>query len=161
MRLFIAIEFNKEIKDTLLKTLHELKKAGVGGKYVPGDNLHLTLAFIGESNRAFEIKEAINAVKFKPFKIKLDKPGNFGDLLWAGISGGQALSKVSAELRSNLEATGIDYDKKPFKPHVTLIRKATNFKLQNINIPPTQMEVKEISLMKSENKGGKMVYTRI
>lgn len=161
MRLFIAIEFDKKIKDTLLKTLHELKKSGVGGKYVPGGNLHLTLAFIGESNRAFEIKEAINAVKFKPFKIKLDKPGNFGDLLWAEISGGQALSKVSAELRSNLDAAGIDYDKKPFKPHVTLIRKATNFKLQNINIPSIQMEVKEISLMKSENKGGKMVYTRI
>lgn len=41
MRLFIAIEFNKEIKDTLLKTLHELKKAGVRGKYVSGDSVYV------------------------------------------------------------------------------------------------------------------------
>lgn len=161
MRLFIAIQFNKEMKDALLKTMHEMKKAGVGGNYVSGDNLHLTLVFIGESAKVAEIKEAIEAVKFKPFKIKLDKPGNFGDLLWAGIGGGQGLAKVAAELRKNLDVAGIDYDKKPFKPHITLVRKATNAKISGIKLPPVQMEVREIALMKSENKSGKMVYTRI
>lgn len=161
MRLFIAIEFNKEIKDALLKTMHEMKKAGIGGNYVPGDNLHLTLAFIGESGRVADIKDAIESVKFKPFKIKLDKMGNFGNLLWAGVSGGQGLSKVASEICKSLDAKEIDYDKKPFNPHITLIRKATNAKLSGIILPNIQMEVKEISLMKSDNKGGRMVYTRI
>ena len=48
MRLFIAITLSKEMKNALITYMHQLKKQGVEGRYVPAQNLHMTLAFIGE-----------------------------------------------------------------------------------------------------------------
>lgn len=48
MRLFIAIQLSDEMKKALVACMHDLKKQGVEGNYVPAQNLHLTLAFIGE-----------------------------------------------------------------------------------------------------------------
>ena len=48
MRLFIAIQLSDEMKKALVACMHDLKKQGVEGNYVPVRNLHLTLAFIGE-----------------------------------------------------------------------------------------------------------------
>jgi 2'-5' RNA ligase len=42
MRLFIAILLSEEMKKSVTGTMHELKKAGVRGSYVPAQNLHLT-----------------------------------------------------------------------------------------------------------------------
>ena len=49
MRLFAAIQLSDECKRSLTGMMHELKKQGVKGSYVPVQNLHLTLAFIGET----------------------------------------------------------------------------------------------------------------
>ncbi|MDR1042323.1 MAG: RNA 2',3'-cyclic phosphodiesterase, partial [Clostridiales Family XIII bacterium] len=51
MRLFIAINFSEEIKDALCETIADLRDASRRGRYTHRDNLHLTLAFIGESDR--------------------------------------------------------------------------------------------------------------
>ena len=48
MRLFIAIRLSDEMKKALINCMHDLKKQGVEGNYVPAQNLHMTLAFIGE-----------------------------------------------------------------------------------------------------------------
>ena len=48
MRLFIAIQLSDEMKKALVACMHDLKKQGVEGNYVPAQNLHMTLAFIGE-----------------------------------------------------------------------------------------------------------------
>ena len=48
MRLFIAIRFDNKILDALTRYREELKKLGVTGRFTPRENLHLTLAFIGE-----------------------------------------------------------------------------------------------------------------
>ena len=48
MRLFTAILLDREIKNTLIRAQKELMTLGVTGNYTTEDNLHLTLAFIGE-----------------------------------------------------------------------------------------------------------------
>ena len=48
MRLFIAILFNDEMKDALLKMQDDMSDRGVQGNFTPEDNMHLTLAFIGD-----------------------------------------------------------------------------------------------------------------
>ena len=48
MRLFIAIRLSDEMKKALINCMHDLKKQGVEGNYAPAQNLHMTLAFIGE-----------------------------------------------------------------------------------------------------------------
>ncbi len=194
MRLFIAIQLSEEMKSSLLRSMEELKKAGVKGRYVPAGNLHLTLAFIGETDEdtCGKIKAAMNRVSFRPFRLSLGEFGNFGDLLWVGlkdrdasdgsteskarsgsgatgsaVSGNDAsgaavsdLETLVRELRAELDAAGIPYDRKRFRPHITLIRKAAG-NWAGRKISQTSMTVDRISLMKSELKDGKRVYTTV
>ena len=160
MRLFVAIELSNEMKSSITQTMHGLKKAGVKGSYVPSQNLHLTLAFIGEVKRNAAVKEALQTVKIKPFRLSLSEMGTFGDLLWVGLKGNQGLSAVVRDVRGALDAAGIDYDKKKFVPHITIIRKM-NGNWKSVPAPKGEMMVKKISLMKSEVKDGKRVYTEI
>ena len=56
MRLFIAIQLSEKMRKALVSCLHDLKKQGVEGNYVPAQNLHLTLAFIGEYRDPEQVK---------------------------------------------------------------------------------------------------------
>lgn len=159
-RLFIAIELSDEMKKTVAASLHEMKKQGIKGSYVPIANMHLTLAFIGETKETETIKKALEAVKIRPFKLTLSDPGVFGDLLYVGVKGNQGLTSAAKGVREALDAAKIPYDRKKFEPHITLIRKVGG-DWKNAACPKGEMMVKQISLMKSEQKDGKRVYTRI
>lgn len=161
MRLFIAIKFSDDIRKGLITTMHELKKKNVGGSYCPADNLHLTLVFIGETQNMEGVRQAMDAAPFVPFMLTLTDLGNFGDLLWVGAKGGQKLKAYVKALGIQLDAAGIKYDRKKFEPHITLVRKASNIHPQGISVPKKEMMVKRISLMKSEQKNGRMVYTEV
>ena len=97
MRLFIAVTLSEEIRKTITSTLHELKKQEVRGNYVPVQNLHLTLAFIGETREADRVKAAMQEVKYKPFRLSMAEMGTFGDILWAGMKGRQGLNGLHVE----------------------------------------------------------------
>ena len=160
MRLFVAISLSEELKKSITGTLHEMKKAGIRGNYVPTQNLHLTLAFIGECRDADAVKNVLASISFKPFKLALSDMGTFGDLLWVGMKGGQGVSGAARAVRDALDAAGVDYDRKKFTPHITIIRKMSgNWK--QVKPPKGDMMVRKISLMKSEQKDGKRVYTEI
>lgn len=160
MRLFVAIQLSDEMKKTIMGTLHDLKQKGVKGNYVPAQNLHLTLAFIGETDDPGMVKEALKKVSFKPFKLTLSELGSFGNLLWAGMRGNQGLSAAAKSVRDALDTAGIEYDRKEFKPHITLIRKASG-SWKQVPAPKGQMMVKKISLMKTTFKDGKPVYSEV
>jgi len=160
MRLFVAIRLSEEMNTSIISVMHDLKQKGVKGNYTPAKNLHLTLCFIGETKDAAAVKAALSQVKFKPFKLSLSDPGNFGDLLWIGTRGGQGINTLAADIRKALDGAGIAYDKQAFKPHITVIRKAAG-NPGKFKGPKAEMMVKKVSLMKSENKDGKMVYTEI
>ena len=51
MRLFIAIQLSDEMKKALVACMHDLKKQGVEGNYVPAQNLHMTLKRRSEEER--------------------------------------------------------------------------------------------------------------
>ena len=160
MRLFVAIQLSDELKKNITCTLHDLKQKGVKGNYVPTQNLHLTLAFIGEIDDPGAVKAALKNVSFKPFKLALSDMGTFGDLLWVGMKGNQGLSAAAKSVRDALDTAGIPYDRKEFKPHITVIRKASgNWK--QVTAPKGQMMVKKISLMKTTFRDGKPVYSEV
>ena len=160
MRLFIAIQLSDEMKTAVTDTMHALKKQGVRGSYVPKQNLHLTLAFIGETKDRAAVTEALRKVAVKPFRLAFSEMGTFEDLLWIGLKGNQGLGAAVKDVRAALDAAGIGYDRKKFVPHVTIIRKMTGSWKQT-SAPKGSMMVKKISLMKSEQKDGKQVYTEI
>ncbi len=160
MRLFVAIQLSEEMSSSITGVMHALKKAGVKGSYVPTRNLHLTLAFIGETEDTAAVKAAIDTISFRPFRLSLSDMGCFGDLVWIGLKGNQGLSAAVRSVRDALDAAGVDYDRKKFMPHITMIRKASG-PWQQVPAPKGEMMVKRISLMKSEQKDGKRVYTEL
>ncbi len=161
MRLFIAIQLSDEMKKALVTCMHDLKKQGVEGNYVPAQNLHLTLAFIGEYDDPAKVKQVIAGVPLPQFRLSLSEKGNFGNLLWAGVKGNQKLKTYVKDLRDALRAAGIPFDNEKFVPHITLIRKVASKKPYQVHLPKAEMTVKKVALMKSEMKNGKVAYREI
>lgn len=111
MRLFIAIRLSDEMKKALINCMHDLKKQGVEGNYVPAQNLHMTLAFIGEYDDTEKVKKVLKKVPMPEFRLSLSEKGNFGNILWAGVKGNQKLKAYVKELRAALDEEGIPYDR--------------------------------------------------
>ena len=172
MRLFIAIMLSDDMKKAVTGTMHELKKADVRGSYVPAQNLHVTLAFIGETKDhvtlafigetkdASAVKTAMQTLSCKPFRMAFAEMGVFDNLLWVGIKGNQGLNKLAKYVGTALDEAQIPYDRKKFVPHVTIIRNMGG-PWKKVSPPKADMTVKKVSLMKSEQKNGKQVYTEI
>lgn len=130
---------------------------------MPAENLHLTLAFIGEYGNPDNVLDAMDAAPFEPFHLSLDGVGHFGDLYWAGIEDNDMLSKYVRRLRRSLSDYGIPFDCKRFSPHITLVRRAAFQSEPFFDLSPrnADMEVQGISLMRSERGKHGMIYTEI
>ncbi|HAB93205.1 MAG TPA: RNA 2',3'-cyclic phosphodiesterase [Lachnospiraceae bacterium] len=160
MRLFIAIQISAEMKKAVTGTMHELKKADVRGSYVPAQNLHVTLAFVGETKDAAAIKAAMQTISWKPFSMAFSEMMALGNHLCVGIKGNQGLNKLARYVGAALDEAQVPYDRKKFVPHVTVIRNMGG-PWKKVSPPKADMTVRKISLMKSEQKDGKRVYTEI
>ena len=160
MRLFVAIELSKNVKDALINAQNEMYDGGVRGSYTPEENLHLTLAFIGEVPDAEPVLEALSAVSFTSFALAPEGLGCFGDLWWAGMRRSPPLAALASRVRRALAEGGIPFDRKRFSPHITLIRKARG-DMPGIGIDGPVMTVEAFSLMRSDRGRKGMIYTEL
>jgi 2'-5' RNA ligase len=160
MRLFIAVNLSEDMKDALLCAQNELYDRGVRGNFTPEENMHLTLAFIGEYPNAAPVLDALAGVSFTPFELALEGMGCFGDLWWAGLRESAPLAAVARRVRRALVEAAIPFDRKRFSPHVTLIRRAAG-KQPEIVLPPVSMTVTSVSLMRSDRGRNGMIYTEL
>lgn len=160
MRLFIAIRLSDTVKDSLIQMQNALYDRGVRGNYTPEENLHLTLAFIGEYPDAQPVLDALSSVMFRPFELSLEGMGRFGDLWWAGMRESAPLQAAVRRIRRALAESGIPFDKKRFRAHITLIRKASG-DLPGLSPSPASMTVDTISLMRSDRGRNGMIYTEL
>ena len=88
MRLFIEIQLNEEMRHLAGDIQDDYRRMAVRGNYTPPENLHLTLAFIGEYDDPQQVLDALENVSYKPFRITMDRTGCFDDLYWIGIEDG-------------------------------------------------------------------------
>ena len=160
MRLFIAINLSDDMKAALLDLQNDLYDRGVRGRYTTEENLHLTLAFIGEYPDAEPVFDAMSTVSLKPFELVLDGMGRFGDLWWAGMKDSVPLAAVVRRIRRALAEQEIPFDRKRFSPHITLIRKASG-ELPGVHPKPAAMTVETISLLRSDRGRNGMIYTEL
>lgn len=126
VRLFFALWPDGELRAKL--TAWGKRAAGRGQATRP-ENIHLTLAFLGDTDVALlpELMAIAAAVRVDPFRLALDRVGYWkhNRILWCGASEDPpALAALVADLRAGLEAASMRYDTKPFATHVTLVRKA-------------------------------------
>ena len=164
MRLFIAICFDENMLDSLTEIQDDLLRCGVKGNYTPRENLHMTLAFIGDYDDPEQIVEVMQKVPLKSFSIRLNGFRPFRDMFFADMEDNENLRDYVKRLRKALFEEEIPFDRKKFLPHVTLIRKADCTRGKAF-LPEFQesepMRVNGISLMKSERCKHGMVYTEI
>lgn len=161
MRLFIAIKFNSEIKTALLSLQEQLKRADIRGNYTKPENLHLTLAFIGEYGDPDRVLEVVRSVPFEPLPIRLQGFGSFGDLYWCGLARSDELTAYVRRLRRALAEADIPFDRKRFSPHITLLRKASTDRMPGVAVPEASMTARRVSLMRSERGKNGMIYTEL
>ena len=163
MRLFVAVKLSPEAKQLIKDTQIIFRKLGVSGNYTSEENMHLTLAFIGEYDDPDKVMEALKEVSFEPFDIKLGKTGRFGDLWWMGVFMSDELGLLAEKVRKALGDRGIPYDPKQFKAHITFLRRAVYKGTEPGEIPaePVKMTVESFSLFRSERGRYGMIYTEI
>ncbi|MCL1852777.1 MAG: RNA 2',3'-cyclic phosphodiesterase [Peptococcaceae bacterium] len=89
MRLFIAINFDNNTRVHLLDLRDKLCSRSASGNFSLPENLHLTLAFIGEvrPEKINKIETILETVAFSPFEATIDRLGTFsrGALWYAGL----------------------------------------------------------------------------
>ena len=123
MRLFIAIQLNEELRQQVTEIQNQFRRQKVRGNYSRPENLHVTLAFLGEYGDPDAVLEAMERASFAPFTVTMDQVGCFGDLWWTGLSESRELEKLAKDLRKALADAVIPYDRKKFKAHVTFLRR--------------------------------------
>ena len=126
-RVFAALMLPHDVCDSLAREAKGLARFDPLARFASSTNLHLTLAFIGDvsAQDALRISAAIRPLAtFVPRNVTISRLGTLDrqHLLYAGLTPAEALDSVAAEVRSTIERLGFKYDKKPFKPHITLAR---------------------------------------
>lgn len=160
MRLFIAINFDKKLRSALTEAQTDMQLYGVRGNFTRPENLHITLAFIGDYPEPDYVLDIMQDIPFTPFPLTLEGLGAFHGLWWAGIRENKALSTYVKRLRRALAEAEIPFDRKKFSPHITLVRKPTGA-LPGIELATKTMTVDHVSLMRSDRGKNGMIYTEI
>jgi len=125
-RLFFAVWPETSCRRRLAANARNLS-AICGGRLIFTGNLHMTLLFIGAVDRSLipALEAAAAGLRVPSFELALDRLGCLGHHRIACAAPGrvpQALTCLVSQLREAVAATGISFDRKPFVPHVTLLR---------------------------------------
>lgn len=127
MRLFVGLSIPDSVAQSLM-----LVQAGVpGARWQTREQLHLTLAFIGEveGHVARMVEDALADIRAPGFSLQLHGVGQFGEgkrarshALWAGVRSNPALDHLQRKVDSAIRRVGLPDDAHRFTPHVTLAR---------------------------------------
>ena len=157
-RLFFALEPSEDALRALADCAARVARE-TGGRPMPADKIHLTLAFLGEvpGARIPEAEAAAGASGGPPFTLVLDRLGTFrrAGVAWAGASQPDPeLLRLQGTLAAHLGARGFALEPRPFAPHVTLVRKVE----KTLRDPPFEAvgwRVTDFALVRSDITSGK------
>lgn len=172
MRLFIAIDFEDKIKGQIYQRAMELRQYAESGNFTGRDNLHLTLAFLGEmpTEKIEGVLKVMERSMTGTFTLELEGTDKFQrgseSIYWCGIKSSESLLELQSKLVQGLKAKGYRVDDKPYRPHITLGRRCrmkSGFSMEACqeHMAPINLQVQKISLMKSERVDGRLRYTEI
>lgn len=183
IRAFIAIEMSPEIQRKLDGLCSQLKERleGLPIRWVPVQNIHLTLKFLGNVSVAnLEVLQKIldsEASEHYPFEVSVGELGAFPStrrprVAWVRVQAPQELNELQHGVEQGASRLGYARNKRDFTPHLTLgrvSRNATTAEIRKIGEVLDQkrvgflgaMRVKNVHLFKSELKPTGAVYTRI
>jgi 2'-5' RNA ligase len=126
MRLFVALDMPWSVREQLAA----LSGVGIpGARWVPPENYHLTLRFIGDiqGHVARDVDDALLAIRARGFALTLTGMGTFAkggisNALWVGVERTQSLDHLRNKIETALQRCGLEPERRKFQPHVTLAR---------------------------------------
>ena len=136
LRAFIAVEINDAIRAELADVQNVLKEANGHVSWVPPQNIHGTLVFLGDifqpavDSVADALGKAVTGSK--RFEIEITGLGFFGSprsprIIWAGVAGEiNVLVELQGKITAAVLQAGLKPDLKPFSPHLTIGRVRSN-----------------------------------
>jgi len=159
VRLFFALWPESDLQAQLATWA---KQVAGRGRAMRSENLHLTLAFLGATEAALlpDLIALASRVHFSTIRLPLDRVGYWkhNRIIWCGATEEpKALAALVEDLRAQLEAGRIHYDRKPFVSHITLVRDATALPA----VPawhPLVWEAKDFALVGSARIEGRVTY---
>lgn len=125
MRLFVALSLPDEVREQLALLEDRLP----GARWVPPENFHITLRFIGEvdGGQAEDIDAELTSLYGEGFELSLAGLGHFGEgsktrALYARVEPTEPLLRLQQKVEQALQRTGCAPEGRKYKPHVTLAR---------------------------------------
>ncbi len=132
IRCFIAVDLPSGIVDELARVIKLLRKnIPEGIRWVPVENIHLTVKFLGDVkvDHIDLIQNAIaKSINFiPPFEISLTKVGAFPNfhrphVIWMGLDAPAYLAEVVDNINLHTDDIGYPSEMRSFSPHLTLGR---------------------------------------
>lgn len=125
-----------------------------GGRAMRGETLHVTLLFIGEipAERLETLKLAAEEVAGQSFVLRFDQARYWGHnhIAYAAPSAvPEALRALAAMLEQRVAQHRFRFDRRPYKPHITLLRNARWTDDPLPLMPPAEWSVREFVLVQS------------
>lgn len=179
IRSFLAFELPPAMKEVVGKASQELRKTALNLRWVRVDNIHLTVVFMGQvqAEPLEDMGEDIRKVcsDYGVFHISLKAMGCFPNrrnprVLWIGLEGDLARMALFRDaLQERLLPFGIEIEKRPFKPHLTLGRFRQGDRAMDLDevlshykdISSPVCPLSELILFKSDLKPGGAEYTKL
>jgi 2'-5' RNA ligase len=176
LRCFIALDISEQIRRDFSDIIDRLKKHKADVKWVPVDNIHLTLKFLGNTpeNVISKIRDCLfNVVlSYNPFYIRIYTTGVFPNrkyprVIWVGVGDSEILKKLYIDIENSMVSLGFKKEKRTFTPHLTigrvrsqkgiinLVDELDSYKEKDFG----NIHVKTIKLMKSELNPQGAIYS--
>lgn len=169
MRLFVALT----LPETVRWQLRLLCGGLPGTKWVPPENFHITLRFLGDlDGRDLDyVDAALAGIRVPSFSIRLNGVGHFGNssrvrAIWAGVEKEPAIQHLHDKVESAVVRAGLDPDRQKFTPHVTLsypkdppISKVQQFLASHSLFRSERFEVTHFTLFSSFIGGEHAIYS--
>ncbi|HEY8241308.1 MAG TPA: RNA 2',3'-cyclic phosphodiesterase [Kiritimatiellia bacterium] len=131
VRVFVALEISDEVRAGLAAVQEQLKAVGAQVSWVAPENIHLTVAFLGDvfesglSVLSDRLDQAVDSIP--PFSLSVQGLGRFGParaprVIWAGVRAPGELTRLYQGVADVLKGADIELEDRPFAPHVTIGR---------------------------------------
>jgi RNA 2',3'-cyclic 3'-phosphodiesterase len=182
LRVFIAVEIPLTIRQAISSQTESLRgELGSLVRWVPVENMHLTLKFIGDAapanvNQLTQMLTA-EAAGCDSFGMQIGGFGSFPNsrrarVIWIGIQAPAALQSLQHCIESAAARLSYEPEMRPFSPHLTIGRvrqQVSASEQQQVRAALEKMqigalgsaEVTSVHLFKSDLKPTGAVYTRL
>ena len=124
-RIFIALAIPPETR----AHLSAVQGGIAGARWVPTENFHVTLRFIGEMTNpeVDDLIDTLSTIDGPPFELRLEGVGCFESKgrarsVWVGVDTSPALLALQSKVSRAVTAAGFSTRERRYHPHVTLAR---------------------------------------